>query len=291
MVAGAIDRYDGNSRSVAGTRERAMWRQGVSVADATRMRQPKMATIDLITSSIGACICAVFIYNENQKDNPLPYDQIAGMIFTSSLCPIVMSWNFEFYQRWRNVLITIIRIPFIIGTTENYNDLWAERSPTFLGFLAHLLYASRVLVISWGCFGWPLPFPYHVVLQGCHVIAALRLTPVVCSVDGKGSYVPDSFASKNADRIEQCVNLLDVPLKMVWRGRPSIVEQQDRRDCFALNAWLLCVFGFMIPSYFLYIITYRSGGGKLNRIIQRDGSKIMLFASAAAWCMIRVFLP
>lgn len=88
-----------------------------------------VSKLDLVTSAIGAIICTVFVYYEGTKGDrrsPFPWEQTLGMAFNALICPLLMLINRRFYEKWRHLIIILIRISFMIGTSHNYDDLPRE---------------------------------------------------------------------------------------------------------------------------------------------------------------------
>ena len=246
-----------------------------------------LSRIDLITSAVGALICILFVYNEGLNPDrltPFPWEQTIGMAFNALLCPVCMYWNFDFYQRWRTVIISVLRVSFIIGTVADYDDI-PQKLLRWPGFLINLLYSSRSLVIGWGCFGWLLPLKYHIWMQGIHSVLALRLAPEIC----RKSNSTDSFASLNMSKFQTLMHILDWPfssLSDVYNILPSSLTN-EYAACIGVSTWMTIFVGFLLPI-FVIISMYPGLSTWTRTFIQRDGVFILLIVGQMLWIFLRM---
>lgn len=246
-----------------------------------------LSRIDLITSGVGALICILFVYNEGlnpDRTTPFPWEQTIGMTFNALLCPVCMYWNFDFYQRWRNVIIGLLRISFMIGTVADYDDI-PQKLLRWPGFLINLLYSSRSLVIGWGCFGWLLPLKYHIWIQGIHAFLALRLAPEICQISSSG----DTFASLNNSKFQTLMHILDWPfssLSDLSKVLPSSLTS-EYAACMGVSAWITIFVGFFLPISVI-ISVYPGLSARTRAFVQRDGFFIVLVAGQLLWIFLRV---
>jgi hypothetical protein len=248
-----------------------------------------LSRIDIISSIVGAFICIVFVLYESnnpERDTPFPWEQTFGMAFNALICPMLMYFNFDFYERWRNVIIIVLRISFIIGTTADYEDLPNQLFP-WPSFVVNVLYFSRSLVISWGCFAWLLPKGrYHVLLQLMHSILALKLAPVTCALP---STEVDTFASLNMPKFRTWMNVLDWPFMTIPGASKTIMSDlsSDYVSCMSVCSWCSLVFGFMTPSL-IFLMSYPGLSQRMRMLLHRDGLFILACASQALWCIMRI---
>lgn len=248
-----------------------------------------LSRIDLISSIVGGLICIVFVYYEGtnpERETSFPWEQTIGMAFNAITCPIIMYLNFDFYERWRNIIITVLRLSFIAGTTADYEDIPHQVFP-WPSFIVNLLYFSRSLVIGWGCFGWLLPMKYHLIMQALHSILALRLAPVTCR--SSSSAGGETFASLNMDKFRAMMNMLDWPFRLMSGSPKRILDDltTDSSACLSVNVWLTLVFGFILPSFALFT-RYPGLGLRLRLWIERDGMFLLVCAIQALWCILRI---
>ena len=92
---------------------------------ANRQRLERQAHIDVLSGSIGAMICTVFVlslYAGPPGTTPVPKEQVAGMIFTCLFCPLVYFGFKEFYLKHRVPLVLLVRLVFAYGTVYDYAD-------------------------------------------------------------------------------------------------------------------------------------------------------------------------
>lgn len=246
-----------------------------------------LSRIDLITSAVGALICIIFVHNEGlnpERTTPFPWEQTIGMAFNAVLCPMCMYWNFDLYQRWRNVIIACLRISFIIGTVANYEDIPQKMLP-WPGFFVNLLYSSRSLVIGWGCFGWLLPLKYHILMQGIHSLLAIRLAPEICRI----SEAKDTFASLNVNKFRTFMHILDWPFSSV-AGLATISPSSltsEYAACIGVSIWVTIFVGFLVPV--LVIVAVYPGLSMWTRtFVHRDGFFIVLVAGQLLWMLLRI---
>ena len=81
---------------------------------------------DLLTGCVGAAICTTFVltlrFTARPDTTQVPLDQIAGMIFTCMLCPLVYLINKRYYLRHRVLFVLVVRLAFAYGTVHDYGD-------------------------------------------------------------------------------------------------------------------------------------------------------------------------
>jgi hypothetical protein len=248
-----------------------------------------LSRVDLMTSMVGALICVTFIRNEafKERDTPFPWEQAVGMMFTTSVCPAAMIWNFRFYERWRNVLIILLRLSFIIGTLAHYDDLPHYSFNSWGPFIFQFLMKARVMVICWGGFGWLLPFQYHIWMQGIHALLAFHLIPETCALPSAAR--PGTFLSLNEDRWRTLASVLDWPL--VFFGGASSEAIQGRTSawatCVGLNMWCIVMLGWALPSLLISFMHIRLSV-RTQAFLRRDGLFLMVLGGALYWIVLRV---
>lgn len=246
-----------------------------------------LSRIDLITSAVGALICLLFVHNEGlnpDRTAPFPWEQTIGMAFNALVCPLCMYWNFDLYERWRNVIIAALRISFIIGTTANYEDI-PQRWFLWPGFLMNILYLSRSLVIGWGCFGWLLPLKYHLWMQCIHSLLAIRLAPSICHTSSS----MNTFASLNMDKFRVIMDVLDWPFSSIANLSSFSFSSltSDYAACIGVSMWVTIFFGFFVPS--LIILALYPGVSMWTRsFIQRDGLFLVAVGGQMLWILLRI---
>jgi hypothetical protein len=78
-----------------------------------------LSRVDILSSVVGAAICVMFLYQEGVKKERktiFPWEQAIGMVFTTSVCPLTMYLNYRFYEKWRNAIVILLRLSFMVGT-------------------------------------------------------------------------------------------------------------------------------------------------------------------------------
>lgn len=96
-----------------------------AILAARRQRLKRLASVDVLSGSIGAIICTAFVlslYASPDGRPQVPKHQIAGMIFTCLLCPLVYFGYREFYLQHRVLLVLLVRLVFAYGTVHDYAD-------------------------------------------------------------------------------------------------------------------------------------------------------------------------
>jgi len=250
-----------------------------------------LSRVDLLTSTVGALICVTFIKNEafrEERDTPFPWEQAIGMIFTTSMCPMAMLYDFSFYEKWRNVLVVILRLSFMVGTLADYGDVPHRVFETWPSFLCTVLLTARCAVICWGGFGWLLPFKYHIWMQGIHAMLAFHLIPETCALPSTSRFANGTFLSLNEDRWRTIATVLDWPL--VFLGGATYQGLQNGSSafatCAAVNMWVIIVVGWMVPSMALSFL-YPKLSSRKRALLQRDGMFGMALACTMYWIVLR----
>lgn len=153
-------------------------------------------------------------------------------------------------------------------------------------FLARVLYSSRALVMSWGCFGWQLPFPLHSAVQAVHVFAASRLIAPVCAAPALAKTT--TFMSLNISKIRTVMTVLDWPFAVVWPPAPGElnVSTSNVAACSALILWVQITLGWMVPTSLLAVSL--SVGDRWRRAAQEQGVLVTGAIAQAVWCLVRV---
>ncbi len=250
-----------------------------------------LSRVDLLTSLVGALICVTFIQNEAFKERAetFPWEQAVGMIFTTSVCPVAMMWNFRFYEKWRNVLVILLRLSFIVGTLGHYDDVPHYAFDSWGTFIGQFLIKARCMVICWGGFGWLLPFRYHIIMQGLHALLAFHLIPETCALPSAAR--PGTFLSLNEDRWRSLASVLDCPL--VFFGGASFEAIQARTSawatCVGLNMWCIVVIGWALPSLLISFMQRRLPS-RTRAWLRRDGVFFLVLTSAMYWILLRVLM-
>lgn len=250
-----------------------------------------LSRVDLLSSTVGALICVTFIKNEafrEDRDTPFPWEQAIGMIFTTSVCPMAMMWNFPFYEKWRNVLVIILRLSFMVGTLAHYDDVPHRVFDTWPSFLGMVLMTARCIVICWGGFGWLLPFKYHIWMQGIHALLAFHRIPESCALPSTSKYSHGTFLSLNEARWRKMTSVLDWPL--VFFGGASTEALQSATSayatCVAVNMWCIAVFGWVLPSMAISYL-YPKLAPRTRALLRRDGLFTLGLGCSLYWIVIR----
>ena len=251
-----------------------------------------LSRVDLLSSTVGALICVTFIKNEalkEDRDTPFPWEQAVGMIFTTSVCPIAMMWNFRFYERWRNVLVGVLRLSFMAGTLARYDDVPHYTFNSWIEFVLQFLIKARCAVICWGGFGWLLPFRYHIWMQGLHALLAFRLIPDTCELPSETR--PETFLSLNEDRWRTMASVLDWPLVLFGGAAPKAIQGKTSAwaTCVGLNMWCIVVIGWALPSLAI-IHMYPRLTHRTRRLLQRDGLFYLALGCTIYWIMLRTLM-
>mmetsp|Transcript_13105 Transcript_13105/g.37808 ORF Transcript_13105/g.37808 Transcript_13105/m.37808 type:complete len:291 (+) Transcript_13105:2464-3336(+) len=249
-----------------------------------------LSRVDLMTSLVGALICVTFIQNEafkEPRDTPFPWEQAVGMIFTTSVCPAAMMWNFRFYEKWRNVLVILLRVSFMAGTLAHYDDVPHYAFDSWGPFIGQFLIKARCMVICWGGFGWLLPFRYHIWMQGLHALLAFHLIPETCALPSAAR--PGTFLSLNEDRWRTLASVLDWPL--VFFGGTSEATIQGRTSawatCVGLNMWCIVMLGWAIPSLLISFMHVRLSP-RIQALLRRDGLFLLVLGGTLYWILLRI---
>ena len=96
--------------------------------EASEQSVERIARLDLLTGIVGAAICTTFVLSLGFAGGPggttaqVPLDQIAGMIFTCMLCPLVYLLSKRYYLRHRVLFVLAVRLAFAYGTVHDYGD-------------------------------------------------------------------------------------------------------------------------------------------------------------------------
>jgi hypothetical protein len=251
-----------------------------------------LSQVDLLSSAVGACICFMFLKTEGlrtDRETPFPWEQAIGMIFTTSVCPLMMYWNARFYEKWRNVVVILLRMSFILGTLAHYDDVPHRKFDSWPGFIGMVLYTARCLVISWGGFGWLLPFRYHIWMQGIHALLAFHLIPETCVMPS--TLGRETFVSLNEDRWRKMAAVLDWPL-VLFGGAPSKALQSNTSawaTCVGLNMYFVIVLGWVLPSLAISYLYPRLSTGA-RALLRRDGIFLLGLGCTLYWVVLRLFL-
>lgn len=151
-----------------------------------------------------------------------------------------------------------------------------------------LVYASRALVMSWGCFGWQLPFPLHAGVQLAHTAAAVALVNPICAAPATLDASP-TFMSANIAKIRSLGAALDWPFAVAWPPAPMelAAATSDAAACSALVFWMQAVLGWMVPTAVLSMLL-AARGRHAGRWGDQQGWLLTAAAAQALWCIARV---
>jgi hypothetical protein len=147
--------------------------------------------------------------------------------------------------------------------------------------------------MSWGCFGWQLPFPLHVAVQAAHVAAASRLVAPACAAPVLLSALSKTgktttFMSSNIEKIRTVMTVLDWPFAVVWPPAPGELNAgtSNIAACTALIFWVQISLGWLVPTSLL--AASLSVGDRWRRAAQEQGVLVTGTTAQALWCLIRV---
>lgn len=142
--------------------------------------------------------------------------------------------------------------------------------------------------MSWGCFGWQLPFPLHVAMQAAHVAAASRLVSPVCAAPALASST--TFMSLNISKIRTVMTVLDWPFAVVWPPAPGELNTATSNvaACSALVFWVQMTLGWVVPTSLLASSLSVGEGERWRRAVQEQGVLVTGALAQALWCFIRV---
>ena len=156
-----------------------------------------------------------------------------------------------------------------------------------------MLYSSRALVVSWGCFGWQLmPFSLHMTVQAAHIFAASRLVAPVCAAPALLSTASKTttFMSLNIAKIRTVMTVLDWPFAVVWPPAPGELNAatSDVAACSALIFWIQISLGWLVPTSLLASSLRVGLGDRWRRAVQDQGMFVTGALAQAVWCIVRV---
>jgi hypothetical protein len=255
-----------------------------AAAAAAAAAVERAARTDVLTSAVGAAICATFVSAAARTERPfvVPAAHVAGMAFNALAPPLLYLLARRWYLRRRVAVALAVRASFIWGTTAAYASLDGAHAARSWGSLLGLLaFESRAAIAAWGAFGWQLPFALQVAAQAAHVAAAAHLVPALCADAAAGGAA--TLLSLNRAKFRAAARALDAPFALVWAPAPRelAAATPDAATCAALVRWAQVVAGFLLPTALL--AGAGTGGARVARWLGPRAPLAGALAAQGVW--------